>query len=773
LVDVADQSNIRSDAIARCSIGRDASICLDSGRSRGIARSAGGLPISIARIATVLTGGFVCGLLAVVLAIGNGSLLARGELSGYLSTMIAVALFSAGFMPVATAFLSTIRGQVTATQEMPVVALVGVAGAAAAGFSGPAHGPAFLATVLVAIGLTTTLSGLGMFLLGQASRGRIIRFVPYPVFGGFLAITGWYLLQGGFEIVVGTPGTLALLPRLAEPAVALKVLLALAFVTLLQLSETRLKSAMLLPMAVIATIAAFNLTVWAAALPVADLQRAGWIIPVPEQGGVWPPVSLADLGHIDWHAVLGAMLFAPIVMLATAAAAIMNVSGIELEIEGDVNLDRELRSMGTGNVLSGLVGGIPGFPSVSGTLLAVKLGAAERVTGLVVGGIAFLAVTFAPQLISLMPAPVLGALLMWLGVTLLIEWVLKPVRTLQKGEYAIILVILAVSILAGFPAGILTGLVAALGLFVVEYSRVATARFITDGRDYQGELMPDAHREVLEEHGTSIVIIKLSGFVFFGTCDRLAQQVEQRVAAHASDKVSVVIMDFRRVTGIDSSAVMSFSRLRRFAAGQGFVVVLSGLDPAIRNRLVVGGLDLDDDGVIHVEAEIDDALRWAAGRLLVTVAPELTAVAPPGAGHAVARILGEDELAGAMYPYLDHVEFPAGARVIEQGAISEDIYFVEEGEGIVQLEPKDGAPVKLAAFGSGTIIGEIAFYRGEPRSASVIARTPIVASRLSHAALSRIDAEVPALAARFHQEMARALAGRLQGANRLIHVLAD
>ena len=134
-----------------------------------------------------------------------------------------------------------------------------------------------------------------------------------------------------------------------------------------------------------------------------------------------------------------------------------------------------------------------------------------------------------------------------------------------------------------------------------------------------------------------------------------------------------------------------------------------------------------------------------------------------GATQGGELVLGRDVLLRLLY----------GARVIEQGAISDDIYFVEEGEGVVQLEPKDGAPVKLAAFGSGTIIGEIAFYRGEPRSASVIAHTPIVASRLSRAALSRIDAEVPALAARFHQEMARALAGRLQGANRLIHVLAD
>lgn len=157
------------------------------------------------RIATVLIAGLACGLLSVVLAIGHASLLAHGPLAGQLSAMIAVALVSAGIMGVATALLSSIRGQITTTQQMSTVALSGVVGAAAAGASAEGDPAALLATVLVAIGLTTALSGAGMFLLGAAQLGRIVRFVPYPVFGGFLAITGWYFLVAGLEIVVGLP----------------------------------------------------------------------------------------------------------------------------------------------------------------------------------------------------------------------------------------------------------------------------------------------------------------------------------------------------------------------------------------------------------------------------------------------------------------------------------------------------------------------------------------------------------------------------------------
>ena len=120
---------------------------------------------------------------------------------------------------------------------------------------------AYLATIVVTIGLTTLLCGIAMFWLGKARFGRIIRFVPYPVFGGFLAITGWYLLRGGLETVVGHPLSLQNLGSLFESGTGIKVALAAAFVLLVQVFNTRVSSGALLPIAIIATIAVFNIVV--------------------------------------------------------------------------------------------------------------------------------------------------------------------------------------------------------------------------------------------------------------------------------------------------------------------------------------------------------------------------------------------------------------------------------------------------------------------------------------------------------------------------------
>jgi SulP family sulfate permease len=59
------------------------------------------------------------------------------------------------------------------------------------------------------------------------------------------------------------------------------------------------------------------------------------------------------------------------------------------------------------------------------------------------------------------------------------------------------------------------------------------------------------------------------------------------------------------------------------------------------------------------------------------------------------------------------------------------------------------------------MIGEIGFYLGTLRSASVIADKPGTAFRLSREALTRMEAERPEFAAALHQFMAEMLAERL------------
>ncbi len=60
-----------------------------------------------------------------------------------------------------------------------------------------------LAPVMALMAMTTLATGIVLWLIGYFRAGNAIRFIPYPVIGGFLAATGWLMMSGGLGIVVG------------------------------------------------------------------------------------------------------------------------------------------------------------------------------------------------------------------------------------------------------------------------------------------------------------------------------------------------------------------------------------------------------------------------------------------------------------------------------------------------------------------------------------------------------------------------------------------
>ena len=146
---------------------------------------------------------------------------------------------------------------------------------------------------------------------------------------------------------------------------------------------------------------------------------------------------------------------------------------------------------------------------------------------------------------------------------------------------------------------------------------------------------------------------------------------------------------------------------------------------------------------IRFERDLDHGLEWCENDLIARVAPTVTVGEPVPIVDLLSGILKDRALAGDILPYLDRVEIAVGERLITQGAPSSDMFFIEEGRAAVEVENRDGPNTRLATIGQGTIAGEMAFYGGRPRSASVIAETPLVAWRLSAEQLGRLRRAPP------------------------------
>ncbi len=218
---------------------------------------------------------------------------------------------------------------------------------------------------------------------------------------------------------------------------------------------------------------------------------------------------------------------------------------------------------------------------------------------------------------------------------------------------------------------------------------------------------------------------------------------------------------------------MSFARLAQLTGPDNFTLVFCGMLGEVKQALIRGGPDFAEGSEIRFEGDLDHGLEWCENDLLAKLAPDVVADDAVPVVDLLTEVVKDRALAEALLPFLERLELAAGSRLIVEGEPSDDIYFIEHGRAAVELTGEAEANVRLATIGRGAIVGEMAFYLGRPRSASVTAESLLVAWRFSADGLDRLRAASPEAAIAFHRGMAALLADRLTSTNRLVRLLAD
>ena len=90
--------------------------------------------------------------------------------------------------------------------------------------------------------------------------------------------------------------------------------------------------------------------------------------------------------------------------------------------------------------------------------------------------------------------------------------------------------------------------------------------------------------------------------------------------------------------------------------------------------------------------------------------------------------------------------FFRGDVMTRQGAQAHWLYIIIDGTADVQVERPDGSIAKISTMGAGSVFGEMGLLTGAPRSATVIARSPVECYRLDRDSFRDILMSRPALA---------------------------
>ena len=111
-----------------------------------------------------------------------------------------------------------------------------------------------------------------------------------------------------------------------------------------------------------------------------------------------------------------------------------------------------------------------------------------------------------------------------------------------------------------------------------------------------------------------------------------------------------------------------------------------------------------------------------------------------------------------------------GLAVLQAGERDRALYLITEGTLAVRLPHAESAFKTIEAP---AVVGELAFFDGEPRSATLDALTDVEGARLDAGGFDRLSAVEPELARAMLLDLARILAGRLRRASELIADLRE
>jgi SulP family sulfate permease len=256
----------------------------------------------------------------------------------------------------------------------------------------------------------------------------------------------------------------------------------------------------------------------------------------------------------------------------------------------------------------------------------------------------------------------------------------------------------------------------------------------------------------------------LQGYLFFGTANRLHEQVKALLANRPECRF--LLFDFRLVNGIDSSATHSFAQIMDAADKRGARLVLVNLTPELQRAFQTNRLHIDS---VIVAPDLDHALEFCEEAIIQAHRPD--EVAGLSLHAWLADALGSAEYADRLTKRCTRLEVQPGQDIARQGEPSDAMHFILEGRVGIFVGTDGGRMVRVRSLSHHTTTGEMGLITGRPRSATIRAEVATVLYQLPLDAYRQIVLQDPTLGQALLKFVVEMMAERLSFANRAIGAL--
>lgn len=376
------------------------------------------------------------------------------------------------------------------------------------------------------------------------------------------------------------------------------------------------------PVLLVISVAGFHIIAAAAGKTLSDLKQADWVFSWSSEmirgTPMWFPWANIDFGKVQWRTLTNEC-FGYFISLIILGAMKYSVSTTSLStlFGREISPDNEMIVIGVGNFIAGAMGCCGGCHYLSAMGIMKQFEAHERVPALVCAG--FLVVLWIQGIRSLQYVPkfVFGGLILSVGLHFLEAYFFSPFRFLKKFEKAIVVLITVSFLVVGMLESVALGIVISMIEMIYRIHKVGCVHHETTGALSRSSVDRTPEQSAyLDAHGNAIFVLRLQGYLFFGTSVNILERIETRVQSLHAPKLQFLVIDFGLVPSFDATALLNFRKVSMFADQYMFDVYFCGVKPAIDRALHRN--ETYSKRVHFLKGDVDNALETCENALLPT-----------------------------------------------------------------------------------------------------------------------------------------------------------
>jgi glutaminase len=275
---------------------------------------------------------------------------------------------------------------------------------------------------------------------------------------------------------------------------------------------------------------------------------------------------------------------------------------------------------------------------------------------------------------------------------------------------------------------------------------------------------PAVETQTLSEHGCAIVVYELQGELTLSSMERVIRELLRE-----SREVAYVVVDFRRVLGVDQAALNLWLGFVTDSAARYEEIVLTGLPHAsdLRTRFERGTGEHLQRCMEDTDVALEHCENLLLRRVGVTAATDVRVRLED---FEVCEGLGASHIA-VLQEVLERRRYDDGALILRRGDPAPCLFFLAYGQVSVLVDLPGGGVKRLATCTPGMLFGEMAMLERRPPSADVRADGPVECYAMALARFEELTATHPEIKVKLLENFARRLSSRVRKLTDEVRVL--